>query len=140
MWYADPGGFRIAVPKFWAYTRDDSTAYFREPGSERTIAVGEWKPPGDNLVAAFEKEEADGVKAPGYQRVRIDPVTSAFPTAAEWEYTFDGPDDRRLHAVNRGFRTAGGRAFVIMWQTSDFDFQTNQANYQLMTVSFTPPA
>jgi hypothetical protein len=90
-------------------------------------------------VTFWGQGEADGVKAPGYQRVRMEKVASAYQAAAEWEYTFDGPDGRRLHAINRGFRTAGERAFVIMWQTSDFDYQTDQANYQLMTVSFTPP-
>jgi hypothetical protein len=140
MWYADPSGYKIAVPKFWTYTRDESLAYFREPGGDRTIAVGTWNPTSTDLVKAWTNEEADTRTVPGYQRVRIAPVATNYPAAAEWEYTFGGSDGRRLHAVDRCFRTSAGQTYVIRWQTTDFDFQTIQSYYQLMTVSFTAPS
>ncbi|HEY4571431.1 MAG TPA: hypothetical protein VIH10_18300, partial [Kribbella sp.] len=85
-------------------------------------------------------EEADSRTVPGYQRVRIAAVTTNYPAAAEWEYTFDGSDGRRLHAVDRCFRTSTGQTYVIRWQTTDFDFRTTQSYYQQMTETFTAPS
>src|SRR5262249_27365545 len=79
VWHLDPGGFRVAVPRFWTYTKDASTkdasmAYFQEPGGDRMVSVGTWKPMTSDLVTAWTKEEVDTAKMPGYQLISIGSV------------------------------------------------------------------
>jgi serine/threonine protein kinase len=136
IWYQDPGGFRIAVPQFWSFSRDATMAYFREPGGDRMVSVGTWQPTTSDLVSAWTKEEADTAKVPGYQRVNIGTVPGFFEACADWEYTYNGPRGERLQVINRAFRTAPGRAYVIVWRTDAFDWSVNQTYFRLIIGSF----
>jgi serine/threonine protein kinase len=136
IWYQDPGGFRIAVPQFWTFSRDATMVYFREPGGDRMVSVGRWQPTTSDLVSAWTKEEADTAKVPGYQRVSISAVPGFFEACADWEYTYNGPRGERLQVINRVFRTAPGRAYVIIWRTDAFDWSVNQTYFRLIIGSF----
>jgi hypothetical protein len=136
VWHQDVTGFRIAAPQFWNYSRDDSLVYFREPGGERMLTVGGWKPASPDLVAAWKTEEVDTAHVAGYKRLRIETVTCPFEACAEWEYTYTGTDGAQVKTINRGIRTAAGRTYVIMWRTKIFDWQINQSNYLLILASF----
>src|SRR6266536_4588358 len=127
-WHHDQAGFRIAVPKFWDRTGDDAMSYFREPGGDRVLGVGEWTSSQPDLVAAWTGAEVDATPVPEY-----------FDVCAEWEYTYDGASGRRLHVVNRAVRTSN-RTFVMMWQTNAFDWQVNMSYFWLVAASFRPPA
>jgi serine/threonine protein kinase len=137
-WHHDQAGFRIAVPKSWERTGDDTMSYFREPGGDRVLGVGEWTASQPNLVAAWTGAEVDAATVSGYQRLRMVPVAQYFDACAEWEYTYDGASGRRLHVINRAVRTSN-RTFVMMWQTNAFDWQVNMSYFWLVAASFRPP-
>jgi serine/threonine protein kinase len=138
VWHQDPAGFRIAVPRLWGITTDNSLTYLREPGGDRMLAVGRWQPAVRDPVGAWQREEADTAKAPGYQRLRMEAVACPFAACAEWEYAYDAAEGVRLQVVNRGLRTAAGREYVILWRTRAFDWQVNQPYFRLIITSFHP--
>src|SRR5262249_40554095 len=135
-WPLDPGGFRVAVPRFWTYTKDASMAYFQESGGDRMLSVGTWRPMTSDLVTAWTKEEVDTAKMPGYQRVSIGSVAGFFEACADWEYTYSGAKGESLHVINRAFRTGPSRLYVIIWRTDTFDWAVNQAYFWLIIGSF----
>jgi eukaryotic-like serine/threonine-protein kinase len=55
--------------------------------------------------------------------------------AADWEYTWTGPRNVRMHATTRWFKS-GDKAFALSWATRDFDWQINRAYYAAVISSF----
>jgi hypothetical protein len=55
--------------------------------------------------------------------------------AADWEYTYQGLRDVRMHAITRWF-ASGGRAFALGWATRDFDWQINLTFHSMVISSF----
>ena len=69
-----------------------------------------------------------------------------FPTApdlqiraADWEYTWTGPRDVRMHATTRWFKS-GAKAYALSWATRDFEWQINRAYYGAVISSFSARA
>ncbi|HET6211541.1 MAG TPA: serine/threonine-protein kinase [Micromonosporaceae bacterium] len=139
-WYDDPSGFSIAVPAGWSFAKSGSLACFRSPHGERVLAVDAWRQADGNLKkywGGVERALLDGGKLPGYVRLGL-ADRDYFLACADWEYSFDGADGIRRHAIARGFISSPGQAYAIYWLTPEFDWTVNLTNLDVVTPSFAP--
>jgi hypothetical protein len=136
--FVDPTGFRIGVPDGWTYERVGTTLCFRDTGNVRFMSVDPARNPAGDPVKACVNEAARLVAAgdlPAYQQVSLDRASMQI-TAADWEYTWTGPKDVRMHAKTRWFKS-GEHAYAVSWATRDFDWQINTAYYGAALSTFT---
>jgi eukaryotic-like serine/threonine-protein kinase len=136
-YFADTSGFQVAVPDGWTYERVGTTVCFRDPSNVRFLSVDPDRNPAGDPVQACRKEAARLIQAgelPQYAQVGIVPLTMQVK-AADWEYTYDGPRDVRMHAITRWF-ASGGKAFALGWATRDFDWQINLSFRSMVVGSF----
>jgi eukaryotic-like serine/threonine-protein kinase len=136
-YFADTSGFQVAVPDGWSYERVGTTVCFRDPSNVRYLSVDPDRNPAGDPVQACQKEAARLVDAgalPKYTQIGITPAPMQ-TKAADWEYTYDGPRNVRMHATTRWFAT-GGKAFALGWATRDFDWQINLTFHSMVVSSF----
>jgi serine/threonine protein kinase len=136
--FVDASGFRIGVPDGWTYERVGSTLCFRDTGNVRFMSVDPERNPAGDPVKACANEAARLVAAgdlPAYQQVSLERASMQI-TAADWEYTWTGPKDVRMHAKTRWFKS-GEHAYAVSWATRDFDWQINTAYYGAALSTFT---
>jgi hypothetical protein len=133
-WYADPDGYRVAVPAGWTYAKQGDVECFREPGGSRLLRISPWTLDNTDPVNAWRHMEAKGTP-PGYRDLGIKPVDYYY-TAADWEFTYTAAGGRTMHALDRGFITGSGRGYGLLWVTLDFDWAANQANCDVIAASF----
>jgi serine/threonine protein kinase len=133
----DQLNFRIAVPDGWTYERTGKTVCFRDPGNIRILSVDTGRNPAGDPVQACRKEanrlRASGV-LPAYEEKHIRPAALAIK-AADWEYTYRGPEEVRMHATTRWF-VSEGRGFALGWITRDFDWPQNLSTYGMIQSTF----
>ncbi len=124
--YADPTGYSVAVPDGWTYEKVGTTLCFRDPLHGRFLSVDPSRSPNGDPVTACKTEAARMVKAGDLPQYRQISIASVAPTikAADWEYTFEGPSNTRMHAVTRWFKS-GARAYAMTWAVRDFDWPLN---------------
>jgi hypothetical protein len=136
VWFRHPLGFEAPVPAGWPLVYEEQTAYFCDPHGSRMLEVGPWDRSEPDLTAALTHVEGEENLA-GYKRIRIE-TADARSASAEWEYTYTDSHRGKMHGVNRGFvRT--GQAYMIEWRTPPGEWQSNLANFALITDSFQPP-
>jgi hypothetical protein len=136
-YFADPAGFQLAVPDGWTYERVGTTICFRDPSNVRFLSIDPARNPAGDPVQACQKEATRLVQAgelPKYAQVGITRAPLQIK-AADWEYTYQGPRDVRMHAITRWF-ASGGRAFALGWVTRDFDWQINLTFHSMVISSF----
>ncbi|QLQ35674.2 serine/threonine-protein kinase [Micromonospora robiginosa] len=141
LWHRDRAGFAVALPAGWTRDTAGAVVCLRDRAGARVLAVqvggaraadpsGLWRREAERLRAA------GGL--PGYERISIGPVIRP-GGAAEWEYTWDGPDGR-LHArrlVANGAGAAGRHRLV--WVTADGRWPAEQETYRVVLASFRRP-
>ncbi|WBB76674.1 serine/threonine-protein kinase [Micromonospora sp. WMMD1128] len=142
VWHRDRVGFAVGLPAGWTRDVDGAVVCLRDPAGTRVLGVqvaggraadpsGLWRREAERLRAA------GGL--PGYERVSIGPVIRP-GGAAEWEYTWDGPDGR-LHArrlVANG--TGAGSRHRLVWVTADDRWSAEQEVHRVVLASFRRPA
>jgi tRNA A-37 threonylcarbamoyl transferase component Bud32 len=136
--YVDPSGFRIGVPDGWTYQRVGTTLCFRDTSNVRFMSVDPDRNPAGDPMKACTNEASRLVAAgdmPDYQLVSLYRASMQI-TAADWEYTWTGPKDVRMHAKTRWFKS-GEHAYAVSWATRDFDWQINTAYYGAALSAFT---
>ena len=136
-YFADASGFQVAVPDGWSYERIGTTVCFRDPSNIRFLSVDPSRNPAGDPVQACEKEAARLVRTgelPKYVQIGITRAPMQIK-AADWEYTYDGPRNVRMHATTRWF-VSGGKAFALGWATRDFDWQINLTFHSMVISSF----
>jgi len=136
-YFTIPSAFHIAVPDGWTYEKIGTTFCFRDPGGVRFLSVDpDRNPSGDPIEAC--RNEANRLTAAGelpqYRQLAIDKVP-LLSRAADWEYTYQGPDGLPMHAMTRWF-TADGRAYALGWATREFDWQVNLSTYSMLKSTF----
>jgi hypothetical protein len=135
IWHADTGGFRIAVPATWRYTREGRVACFQDPASRRILSVEPDPGGGGDLVGQLRAAEQDLVRAgqlPGYNRVRL----AAGRDGAEWECRWVAPNGEILHALR--ILPAKTGAWTFGWTTLDGDWAAASADLTRVRQSFRP--
>jgi tRNA A-37 threonylcarbamoyl transferase component Bud32 len=136
-YYTDSSGFQVAVPDRWTYEKVGTTICFRDPRNIRYLSVDPGRNPEGDPVQACKTEAARLVKAgelPKYNQIGIVRAPMQIK-AADWEYTYDGPEGDRMHATTRWFASAG-KAFALGWATREFDWQINMTYHSVVVSSF----
>ena len=130
-------GLRLAVPDGWTYERLGTTICFRDPGNIRFLSVDTARNPAGDPVKACQNEAKKLVAAgqlPAYEKLGL-AKTPLQPKAADWEFTYNGPDALPMHAGVRWF-AMGGKAFAVGWATRQFDWQSNTGVFWMVRTSF----
>ncbi|MDG4801057.1 protein kinase [Micromonospora sp. WMMD980] len=142
VWHRDRTGFAVALPAGWTRDTAGGVVCLRGPVGTRVLAVQV----GGGRVAdpsGLWRREAERLRAagglPGYERISIGPVIRP-GGAAEWEYTWDGPEGR-LHARRLVANGAGaGSRQRLVWVTADDRWAAEQEVYRVVQGSFRRPA
>jgi hypothetical protein len=135
-WWADPSGFRVAVPRRWAGGDDgQGGALFRGPDGLSSLGIrpapaGEADPSGILLA----EERAAGLAA--YRRVRIEPVPGT--SDAVWEYTYRDAQARALRAQEQAVVRAG-HTYLISWRMPRDAWAANLSDLEVVLSTFAPP-
>jgi len=136
--YFSDAGFHIAVPDGWTYQTVGTTICFRDPGNRRILSIDPDRSPRGDLVGACKKE-VSRLRAAGdlrnYAELRIAPVPGV-DRAADWEYTYDGREGERLHAMTRWLAAKDGRAYAIGLMTLDLDWPGNFEKWGMIQSTF----
>jgi eukaryotic-like serine/threonine-protein kinase len=134
--YVDVSGFRVGVPDGWTYEKVGTTVCFRDPNNVRYLSVDPARNPKGDPVKACQTEAARLKAAgqlPGYQLIGLH--RTPLITAADWEYTWTGPKNVRMHAKTRWFKS-NGKAFALSWAARDFEWSFNTGPYGVAIGSF----
>ncbi|WP_433528906.1 serine/threonine-protein kinase [Micromonospora sp. CA-263727] len=137
-WHADSGGFRVAVPAEWRYSRDNDVACFQDPATGRALTVARDTEPSTAPVARLravrDREIAAGT-LPGYQEFRLGRVGDA----TEWEFGWLTPHGDRLRALQIVLDGAArGRAWTLGWFTHEHDWRSASAQLATIRDGFRP--
>jgi tRNA A-37 threonylcarbamoyl transferase component Bud32 len=136
--YVDVSGFRVGVPDGWTYEKVGTTVCFRDPNNVRYLSVDPARNPKGDPVKACQTEAARlnaAGQLPGYQLIGLH--RTPLITAADWEYTWTGPKNVRMHAKTRWFKSSG-KAFALSWAARDFEWSFNTGPYGVAIGSFSP--
>ncbi|RSM49821.1 serine/threonine protein kinase [Actinoplanes sp. ATCC 53533] len=136
--YFSDAGFHIAVPDGWTYQTIGTTICFRDPSNIRILSIDpERSPQGDPVLAC--RKEVSRLRAAGdlknYTQLRIDRVPG-LARAADWEYTYDGRDGERIHAMTRWRAANDGKAYAIGLMTLDLDWPGNFEKWGMIQSTF----
>ncbi|GAA3907787.1 hypothetical protein GCM10022629_09540 [Amorphoplanes auranticolor] len=136
--YFSDAGFHIAVPDGWTYQTIGTTICFRDPSNLRILSIDPDRSPQGDPVRACRKE-VTRLRAAGdlrnYTQLRIDRVPG-LARAADWEYTYDGRDGERMHAMTRWRAANDGRAYAIGLMTLDLDWPGNFEKWGMIQSTF----
>jgi tRNA A-37 threonylcarbamoyl transferase component Bud32 len=136
-YFTGPSGFHLAVPDGWTYQAIGTTLCFRDPTGTRYLSIDPARnPAGDPLKAcrAEAKKLVDAAALPAYKLVGLSKVPLQ-TKAADWEFTYQGPEGLAMHAMTRWF-SLDGQAFALGWATREFDWQINLSIYAMMKSTF----
>ncbi|MEU4691435.1 serine/threonine-protein kinase [Actinoplanes sp. NPDC023714] len=134
-WWADPSGFRVAVPEGWRPDpRADGVVAFADPEGGATLRVSRWPGPAGDLVAGLLAQEEE-IRVPAYRRLRIEALPKA--AGAVWEYTFlDGDKNvmRGLHQIVAN----GAESYLIEWRTARDSWLATLPQLTVVLSTFVP--
>ncbi|MFC4150046.1 serine/threonine-protein kinase [Micromonospora mangrovi] len=137
--YLDEAGFTLGLPEGWMRFTDGGVVCLSDPRGERVLAVDLGRTP-QRDPSGFWRAEADRLTRtgalPGYEKVSIGPVIRP-GGAAEWEFTWDGPDGQRRHARRLLVNGATpGRPYELSWVTPDAEWSAGEPVARLAAASF----
>jgi serine/threonine protein kinase len=136
--YFSDAGFHLAVPDGWTYQTIGTTICFRDPGNLRVLSIDPGRSPQGDPVRACRKE-VSRLRAAGdlrnYAELRIAPVPG-LDRAADWEYTYDGREGERMHAMTRWLAARDGKAYAIGLMTLDLDWPGNFEKWGMIQSTF----
>jgi serine/threonine protein kinase len=135
--YFSDAGFHIAVPDGWTYQTIGTTICFRDPSNLRILSIDPGRNPAGDPVQACRRE-VSRLRAAGdlrnYDQLRIDRVSGL--RAADWEYTYDGRDGERMHAMTRWVAKDDDKAYAIGLMTLDLDWPGNFEKWGMIQSTF----
>ncbi|WP_431872964.1 serine/threonine-protein kinase [Nocardiopsis eucommiae] len=122
-WTEDPDGFALLVPDGWVRRANGASVYYDSPTSDAYLQIDRTPHSVDDEYAHVLEQETDSVaedRLPGYQRIRVEDVTSetSFVSAADWEFSWDrGQGAWRLLA--RNINAGEGEFYTLAWSSSE---------------------
>ncbi|WP_371481073.1 serine/threonine-protein kinase [Kitasatospora sp. NBC_00315] len=121
--FADASGFSIVLPEWLADGGAGYHATSRKFEGRGVRLLVDWTQPGGASALADWQNSESSQKGHNYQRVALQAVTyRQWTNAADWEWTFDG-SSQRMHSLNRGFVTGGGKyGYALYWTMPDADW------------------
>ncbi|GIF62839.1 hypothetical protein Ais01nite_08740 [Asanoa ishikariensis] len=135
-YYQDPSGYAVPVPEGWSPRAAGQRVEFHPPDGAEVLTVERVEPArADPLAELAAQERAD--RYAGYRRIRLAAVSYQM-RAADWEWTYDGPDGERRHRLRRSFLTGANQAYVIGWSTPESTWAARRASLTLVIDGFRP--
>jgi hypothetical protein len=131
-WWADPDGYRVAVPIGWRRDEIPGGRAFRSGRDRALLGITPLPEPPSNVVAELEIAEME-THLPGYDRLRLEALPN--PSAAVWEYTFQDPDGTAMRSLRR-ITSIGGRSYVLEWQSTREAWTTHLPAFTVVLASF----
>ncbi|MFF3598812.1 serine/threonine-protein kinase [Kitasatospora indigofera] len=118
--HKDAAGFSIVLPDWLAAAGEDYDHTSRKFEGQGVKLVVDWTQPG-GASALADWQSAESGQRGGYQRVALQAITyRQWTNAADWEWTFNSSGGTRMHSLNRGFVTGGGKyGYALYWTTTD---------------------
>jgi hypothetical protein len=140
LWHRNPRGFGIAIPEGWQYSGAAGPVCFTDPDGARELIVDPTALPSRTPLAHWETEEQRLLTAgalPDYRKVAMG-LFILRGAGADWEYTWQPPDGRRLHTRRLLLVTSETQAYTLSWTTRDADWTLDQPHLQLVVNSLHP--
>ncbi|MEV4282799.1 protein kinase domain-containing protein [Actinoplanes xinjiangensis] len=131
-WWADPDGYLVAVPAGWRRDEIPGGRAFRSGRDRALLGITPLPEPPSDVVAELEIAEME-THLPGYRRLRLEALPD--PSAAVWEYTFQDPDGTVMRSLRR-ITSAGGRSYVLEWQSTREAWPTRLPDFTVVLASF----
>jgi tRNA A-37 threonylcarbamoyl transferase component Bud32 len=135
LWYHDPGGFTVAVPSGWWYSRQGNVACFQDPVSQRILSVEPYTGNGSDPAGQLRAEQraiAAAGRLPGYDEVRL----TATGGDGEWECRWTTPYGEWLHALRVLPADAGG--WTLGFTARDADWPAASGQLAVIRRGFEP--
>ncbi|GAA1610904.1 serine/threonine-protein kinase [Actinoplanes couchii] len=134
-WWADPLGYRVAVPSGWRQGAPlTGGRTFTAKRDQATLAITPLAETPSDVVEMLTDAERES-DLDHYKRVRIEALPE--PASAIWEYTFQTPDGTGMRAVQRVIGTEG-HSYVLEWQATRDDWPTELNRFTVVLATFTP--
>jgi hypothetical protein len=133
VWWHDPAGFRVAVPRAWIRDPDARDGLLiTAPAGRPSLRISAWTPPPADVVTGLIAAERAVVLAE-YRRIRIE---APEPPDAVWEYTYADPagPTRVLERVVSG----GGSTYRIQWRAPRPAWADSLSTMGVVLDSFAP--
>ncbi|MFI6577883.1 protein kinase [Nocardiopsis sp. NPDC050513] len=142
-WTHDPEGFAVLVPDGWIRRTDGVGVYYDSPASDAFLQIDLTPHPTDDEYAHVLEQERASVaenRFPGYERIRVEDVTSrtSFHSAADWEFTFSFGEPGR-HFLTRNIAVVPGEHCTLAWAANE-DVWTRDAEWRDQAIASFRPA
>ncbi len=136
--YHDTTGFSVAVPAGWQLVRNGTRVDFRDPAGGRFLRIDQTDSPQPDPVADWRRQAAYvSQRLPGYRTVSITAADYRGYPAADWQFEFGGPGDRRVRVVDRGF-TVDGKGYAIYWSAPAAHWSSSLDDFHTFAQTFRP--
>ncbi|SCL18986.1 serine/threonine protein kinase [Micromonospora rhizosphaerae] len=136
-YYRGPNGFRVPLPDGWRSSNGRNSVTFSEPGGLRRLYVQWTDSPKKDAYADWKAQEPYRRNyVSNYEYLGITRC-DAYRTCADWDWLEDR-DGTRIHVRNRGMATASNRGYALRWEVPVKDWETNVANWGVITKGFKP--
>ncbi|MET0422674.1 MAG: serine/threonine-protein kinase [Actinoplanes sp.] len=117
VWFRDPAGFALAVPRGWLRATAGTTICYTDPSGRREFTVNTTALVTRAPLAYWQgREKAGGL--PGYQRISMG-VLLLKRGGADWEYTWRPDSDTVRHERRILLAVTDNRSYQLQWATVD---------------------
>jgi hypothetical protein len=137
IWYGDPTGLVVAVPRDWTRTSAGSRTCFRDPAGGRSFGVDTAVRIAGSPTAYFEQAELGELTngtLPGYESIGAGPLQLR-QGGADWEFRWRPAGGALLHERRFLLSMGHNRTYLLNWTTRDPDWSINEPNQQLILAS-----
>ena len=119
VWYHDPTGFSIGMPRGWQVTHRGVYIYIQDPSSADFLIIDQTTHPQHNALEDWRQQEAARRSTlADYHLIRLQAVS--YPQAeqaADWEFTFD-QGGQPTHVLNRNILVDSHHACALDSRTT----------------------
>jgi hypothetical protein len=133
-------GFSGAVPETWTRRAVGRSVFWDSPDKRTYLQIDRtvWE---GSAVQAASKAEAGAAGGPGFPGYRLAGLSSARyqgTGAADWEFTFDGPEGRGPIRARDRFVCLGGRPYAIYFRAPEAEWASSLSRLETFYTTFEP--
>ena len=139
VWYHDPTGFSIGMPRGWQVTHRSVYIYIQDPSGADFLIIDQTTHPQPNALEDWRQQEAARRSTfADYHLIRLQAVS--YPQAeqaADWEFTFD-QSGQPTHVLNRNILVDSHHACALYWSTPADQWSADYHLFEVFAASFHP--
>ena len=139
VWYHDPTGFSIGMPRGWQVSHRGVYIYIQDPSSADFLIIDQTTHPQPNALADWRQQEAARRSTfADYHLIQLQAVS--YPQAeqaADWEFTFD-QGGQPTHVLNRNILVDSHHACALYWSTPAGQWSADYHLFEVFAASFHP--